>query len=568
MPLSPLQRVFAAREAGKEAAAEAAEREALQRGKRMTAAFLEYLHNEPPCIEIIRDDVSAAIAGRQETNHERDTRVVARKVGLPAWAVYQHLRKRRSHDGITLDTRASMAHVLRMSESRVKRALRTLREFALVGTLPPVPAPTDQRYNRKLYPRSVVGCTTEVWQVRPYRLGEPKRSTMTAPNAVLAALMHAPASRCGGKRPGAGRPRKPRPLPAFRFSATPTPEELAAYDPPIPPPLEVLPWMLPAAPEQPREPVRLTLVPEEAPEPAIDGVHEAPKEAPGGSRNEAPVERCKEFKPYPPLKIYIVDSSLDSPSGNPEESSRARARGFLTGPEGTPMEDRSVPGIGIIFGGFGRVSSYPVALVPLFPGLDLAASVPDPPLLDPSLGNRERALVLVRAYRTVAHERGARRLTAIGPRDVLEAKRLPALLACAELLIAQRRSPVSWVVASFRVWRHMVSGARGKLPPPLKWVFDANRLAKHEDDPDDEGECTGGRLIIGPQLRELMNRHQAMRLELHSSGATTECEVRAVVERHFPNGLYAQLEAAARAEAAAKQQCMQADLANGSWLWG
>lgn len=201
---------------------------------------------------------------------------------------------------------------------------------------------------------------------------------------------------------------------------------------------------------------------------------------------------------------------------------------------------------------------------PPYPGASVVepATVPPPPLLDPTASERSWALALVRAYRGAVSSRTKKACFVLAKGDITASRYYPMLLSGARKLIEHKLPPAAWAAWSVDVWR-----SRGeKDAPPLAYVWGAKRIEerrgwfRHE-----AASYEGGMALYGRAHRTLLAKWNAMAAELMR--VVDPADGPKVVERHFPGRSYDALVEAARREAVATNGELQARLESGEWLW-
>lgn len=202
---------------------------------------------------------------------------------------------------------------------------------------------------------------------------------------------------------------------------------------------------------------------------------------------------------------------------------------------------------------------------PPYPGASVVmpATVPDPPLLDPTHTERAHVLNLCFTWRTVLRARmGASWF--VKPAIVTPRWRYYKQLAnAAEQLIKHSLWPMAWGAWSIDLWKR--DGSQDA--PPLTVVWAAKRIERLRGWFGKEAQTyLGGRAIFGAKHRDLLRRWTAMGYELIRAGERPEDSAR-IVERWFPGALYDELVRSARVEAATKTAELRARVDSGEWVW-
>lgn len=202
-----------------------------------------------------------------------------------------------------------------------------------------------------------------------------------------------------------------------------------------------------------------------------------------------------------------------------------------------------------------------LAALPNPPSWELvnAAHVPPPPRLNEEHDPSVWAQALVDAYRGAVVSRFKH--SHPFPRATLSKKPFyPLLIKGAEALIDYEIAPASWAAWSCDVWRRY--GAKGKpskKPPHLTWVWSPSRIQeRHGWFRNEEGGYGGGRLVIGPALRALLDRYYDARRRVFGG------EPAAVA---LPPEEWLKLVDAAKVEADDYRHRMANQVRAGLWLW-
>jgi len=195
-----------------------------------------------------------------------------------------------------------------------------------------------------------------------------------------------------------------------------------------------------------------------------------------------------------------------------------------------------------------------------------AAIVPDPPLLDASLDDLQRATLLVKIYRQVVENRTKERCFAFSRGALSQSKHYGMIVKAAKAFIERGISPAAWIAWCIDTAKHNAEerGEDFKLPP-LTVIFSAksiktprgwfSRIAP---------SYAGGRVVVGRKQRSLFDRYSRMRLALDQENAWKSPEP--VIARFFPDG-YDQAVADVKAEIVATQAQLRSRVAAGEIFW-
>ena len=222
---------------------------------------------------------------------------------------------------------------------------------------------------------------------------------------------------------------------------------------------------------------------------------------------------------------------------------------------------------GLSFGG-NRPADAPnpmsnLCFAPPYPGATKIppALVPEPPLLDPTDGERVWAHTLMAAYRGAVESRTKKRCFVLVRGDLMKSKYAALLVAAARKLIEHKIAPAAWCAWSVDVWRNTQHGS-----PPLGMVFGLKRIDERRGWFHSELQnYAGGLTIYGKTYRALLKAWTDMAGELYRLRDSSKAPE--VVERYFPGRRYEDLVAAAREEAAATTRRLREAAERGVWLW-
>lgn len=246
------------------------------------------------------------------------------------------------------------------------------------------------------------------------------------------------------------------------------------------------------------------------------------------------------------------------------------AKALEAKPVTNPVEEKELPGVGLIVKGSGTFHRVPLAGldgVPRYPGVSVVppAMVPNPPLLPENVTGKDSVLWLLKAYRGAIESRYKKRCFVLAKGDVTKSKYYRLLLEAANTLRDMEMSPAAWITWSVDFWRQYVE--RPSFPG-LAWVFSQKRMAdregwfKHED-----GCYSDSRAIYNDYAVELLNRYSKMQGELRRVGTSNPIAVSEVVQRWFPGNFYAELVQQARDRSAEDQRLMNQQVKRGEYIW-
>lgn len=157
----------------------------------------------------------------------------------------------------------------------------------------------------------------------------------------------------------------------------------------------------------------------------------------------------------------------------------------------------------------------------------LVPQLPDPPLL-PEMPDLETAEYLVRIYRGLIETRTKEPCHILSRRgSVMSYRGLPALLAGACALREQEIAPAGWAAFSYDVWRGYLAPEKGdngsgsgkkaqRRPPALGWTFLASRIEKHRSwFLRESGSYAGGRVLFSQLQSDVGRRWVDLARGLH-----------------------------------------------------
>ena len=193
------------------------------------------------------------------------------------------------------------------------------------------------------------------------------------------------------------------------------------------------------------------------------------------------------------------------------------------------------------------------------------AVTPHPPRLDSGASDDRKVLALVFAHVGACKSRfGKARFYArtMPPPDVQA-----VLLEAAAELVALGIAPAAWAAFSCDVWAGL-EGDKKRSPPPLKWVFSANRVRERSGwFAKDSATYGGGRIVYSQGHMPAWRAWQAMWLAFRRAEPTiTQAEIKALVEQHFPGGWRRTFDQIRR-ESAEQSASLRSLADKGEWLW-
>lgn len=195
------------------------------------------------------------------------------------------------------------------------------------------------------------------------------------------------------------------------------------------------------------------------------------------------------------------------------------------------------------------------------------AMVPPAPPMPGGLKGIDAARWLVKMYRGAIVSRFKGKCWVLAGRGKLEkSKHLPNLIRVAKIMQVEGVPPASWAAWSIGCW---ADNEIGKGKPPIRWVYSEKRLEEHLGWFFRElGGYDVRRAVYSRPAQVLMWRHRQMMVALARSGARTEEQVRVVVDKYFPDGLYDVLSQKAKRAAIDDQIRINQAVARGDWVWG
>ena len=202
------------------------------------------------------------------------------------------------------------------------------------------------------------------------------------------------------------------------------------------------------------------------------------------------------------------------------------------------------------------------------PGPPPLASVCATPETRPAyLARTYASAVIAKCGRSRAGRAAAKRAIWWNPDRGVPKKLEPTLAEAAALLVEHQITPAAWVEWSWLLWN--ADEKRRGTVPSLGYVFSAKRLASNKLVHwfRQEGPVLGGELLDGPARKDMRARHEAMRTELRSLVAPRDEEVKAIVDKHFPDGLYDVLAEQERQHAVETEADLRRKTRSGGWPW-
>jgi len=267
---------------------------------------------------------------------------------------------------------------------------------------------------------------------------------------------------------------------------------------------------------------------------------------------------------HPPVLAATAGNSSPTVTRGSSAGSAGGGAGCApTGGEGPPRDPR----LGFSLGGDVRAAGGPRgcrSMMPPYPGVEVIrpATVPPPPVIPDEAPDLRAATMCAEAYwgelRSTYEGQYGRR------GDVARSKHFAALTAAGRFLREEGVSPAVWVQWSIRCWAQTAAGER--KPPTMAWVFSARRMESkwewflHECGSND----SRWHLPIGGTHRKLLNRWCSLAVAVR--GRTLD-EAARLVAHFFPGDTYNEMVAEARAEVEQQQMMLDEDVRRGRWIW-
>jgi hypothetical protein len=209
--------------------------------------------------------------------------------------------------------------------------------------------------------------------------------------------------------------------------------------------------------------------------------------------------------------------------------------------------------------------------VPGYPGaskLGASCTVPEPPLLDPSLDEPQLANAVALVYRGAIESRYGGRCWMYGRGVTSKSKGYRQLVEAGLALLDRAVPPAAWAAWMVDAWRSKAPRSQ----PPVQFVFSARVIhEKYGWFRRESAGYMGGKVVTPRAHLDLVRRWNSMIEELRhldsSSASWVEAEVRAVVARWFPSNLYAEMVEQARVETREEQRKLRAAAERGDFLW-
>jgi hypothetical protein len=446
--------------------------------------------------------VHAAVAGSASVEES----LLRKKLGEPAWHVWQVLIHNRDATGVTSITRRGIAKHKRFTHVPGWQVMKAMTRLRLAGLV------VDAGWKVKAVPQGTKVVVRKVFErvvrgacLLPIR-GIPNRCLV--PDATRMWMANATAR--GGARAGAGRkPDKPGKLAGIQTGSVVCHCDRSGSGNSN--------W--------------------------VDGI------ALGGIQTGSPIEKENMNK-----RISGDGTSLPSVGKTPAAASAA-----------VPLLEFE----GGLAGGATRMGpplGAPLAGVPRFPGNSVVGSLayPDAPMLDPTAKPAELAAALARAFRGVVEARYGGRCWVLAKGDITGAKPYKALVAFATLLIDHEIPPAAWCAHRIDKWRATEAAKSGRQPT-LNYVFSPKAISdelrwQYRQEYGDSK--LGGRVIFTKAHLDLLRRYQRMHNDI-TSGTPREV----AVDAHFPDGLYDVLVDRARMEIVEERNRLESMIKRGVFVW-
>lgn len=214
---------------------------------------------------------------------------------------------------------------------------------------------------------------------------------------------------------------------------------------------------------------------------------------------------------------------------------------------------------------------HPVAVGLAFPGvpgpvavLTRCATVPSPPLLDPSADEHSHAVLLARWYVGAAESRFKGKCYLFARHPVERSKHYALLKRAAQVFIERNIPPAAWCAFSCDVWREY---GGNKKPPLVSWVFSPKRIENRRGwFRAESGDYTGGLVVMTPAARDLLDLQHRMRLTIARENPSPDRLAR-IVRHYFPGDRFAELVSQVDEEARAVAADFDRRMKEGRWLW-
>lgn len=207
---------------------------------------------------------------------------------------------------------------------------------------------------------------------------------------------------------------------------------------------------------------------------------------------------------------------------------------------------------------------------PLVPHVDVdkvaRCVVPAMPTLDPLDTTERHASLVVAWYKHAFQLVFGKACWVFGRGHVTESRYYRLVREACEAFVERDIAPAAWILWSMRQWKDSPQGQRIDAPP--NFVLHPTRIRQPRGWHSGEGASAAiKRLLRVDAARELSLAQLAMRDAIVSRIPLTADEVRAIVDEFFPLDLHTTLTNKARAEA----EAMSAELASrvyaGKWVW-
>lgn len=242
-----------------------------------------------------------------------------------------------------------------------------------------------------------------------------------------------------------------------------------------------------------------------------------------------------------------------------------------------------------------------LAGLPPYPSYDVVkpAVVPSPALISPDLDDRQAALFLLKCYRgaylaryqdkcpvrlewlenpsamtsgvTLAlKDRGATTTPARAVNgEISRFQHYKQLVEVAKLLREKGIAPAAWCAFSIDTWQKYGPKAQARDPnkrASVFWVFLASRVEERSGWFSSEySRYSGGTAIFGRLHKELLQRYAALRSALRPGMTLADREQ--LVQKYFPRGRYSKLVEAARDEAFETERQLYRQVERGVFVW-
>ena len=216
----------------------------------------------------------------------------------------------------------------------------------------------------------------------------------------------------------------------------------------------------------------------------------------------------------------------------------------------------------------------PNEAIPPFPGAVRfkPATTPHPPKIPPTASDEEKVMRCIKAYRSVIEHRTGTKCFDFCNGDIKVSKYYPLILSGAKVLMHYGHAPAAWAAFAMHFWddyikRKLPDGIKAGTKPPIAFVFGAKFIHKYEGLFRSRKTAYSGGRVCFPQIyKEVIERHNAIRMLLIQTKAKTYEDYVKVVETLFPGGWESWYEKVDRAIELDRRR-MTSLLVSGLYLW-